>query len=272
MARELEERLREKTAARQFLYELENDFELAPAVSRGLLATAQQVLLSLEGEVYEGQMRVTVVSKEEPSGKPLHAMKKLGVVVTVDGGLEDLEVWRRFGQVGLRRVRLLRMTEEAVDQGGVLTQEDLARLLQTDVRTIRRDVAELRQEGHWVPTRGAVKDIGRGQSHKAKIVEMYLQRMTYTEIVKRARHAAGSVKRYVETFGRAVVLWEKGVREEGEIAYLVGVSPRLAGEYLALRERFDVPGNRDRLEEIAHQVRRAYAGMGGEKGGSAWVS
>jgi len=270
MVRREVERLAEKTAERQFLYEMEEDFELAPAASRAVLETAQQVLLpSLSlGEVREGQMRVTVVSDHEPSGKPLSAMKKVSVVVTVDSGMEDLEVQRRFGVEGLRRVRLLRMSEEAVDQGGVLTQEDLARLLQTGVRTIRRDVVLLRGAGHWVPTRGVVQEIGRGQSHKAKIVEMYLQRMTYSEIVRKARHAPGSVKRYVETFGRVVVLWEKGVRDLGEIAYVVGVSPRLAREYLVLRERYDTPEYRDRLEEIARQVRRALSGAGEEKRGS----
>jgi len=50
-------------------------------------------------------------------------------------------VLKQFGVRGQRRVRLLRMTEEAVDQDGVLTQEDLARLCQSDVRTIRRDLA-----------------------------------------------------------------------------------------------------------------------------------
>ena len=270
MVRKEVERLAEKTAERQFLYEMETDFELAPAASRAVLETAQQVLLPSVGlgEVREGQMRLTVVSDREPSGKPLSAMKKLSVVVTVDSGMEDLEVLRRFGSERLRRARLLRMTEEAIDQSGVLTQEDLARLLQTGVRTIRRDIALLRATGHWVPTRGTVQEIGRGQSHKAKIVEMYLQRMTYSEIVRKARHAPGSVKRYVETFGRMVVLWEKGVRDLGEIAYLIGVSQRLAGEYLMLRERYSRPEYRDRLEEIARQVRRALRGMGEEKRGS----
>ncbi|MGH2667731.1 MAG: DUF1670 domain-containing protein [bacterium] len=267
MARSTTERLAEKTVERQFLYELETDFELAPAASRAVLATAQQVLLASGGEPRQGQMRVTVVSVEEPSGKPLAAMKKVSVVATVDAGLEDLEVLRDFGVQGVRRARVLRMTEEAVDQGGVLTQEDLARLCQSDVRTIRRDVGALRGEGHWVPTRGAVKEIGRGQSHKAKIVEMYLRRMTYSEIVRRARHAASSVKRYVETFGRVVVLWEKGVREAGEIGFIVGVSERLAREYLGLRERYDTAEYRDRIEEIARQVRRALSGEGEEKRG-----
>ena len=268
MARSTTERLAEKTVERQFLYEMEMDFELAPAASRAVLATAQQVLLVSGGEPRQGQMRLTAVSADEPSGKPLSAMKKVSVVVTLDGGLEDLEVLKQFGVAGLRRVRVLRATEEAIDQGGALTQEDLARLCQSDVRTIRRDLVALRAAGHWVPTRGTVKEIGRGQSHKAKIVEMYLQRMTYSEIVRRARHAASSVKRYVETFGRMVVLWEKGVRAAGEMGFIVGISERLAREYLVLRERYDTAEHRDRLEEIAQQVRRALSGDGEEKRGS----
>lgn len=268
MARSTTERLAEKTVERQFLYELETDFELAPAASRAVLATAQQVLLVSGGEPRQGQMRLTAVSAAEPSGKPLSAMKKVSVVATVDGGLEDLEVLKQFGVAGLRRVRVLRMTEEAIDQGGALTQEDLARLCQSDVRTIRRDLVTLRAEGHWVPTRGTVKEIGRGQSHKAKIVEMYLQRMTYSEIVRKARHSPGAVKRYVETFGRVVVLWEKGVRDAGEIGFVVGVSARLTREYLTLRERYDTVKHRDRLDEIARQVRRVLSGDGEEKGGS----
>jgi hypothetical protein len=264
------DRLSEKTAERIFLYELERDFELAPATSRAVLAAARQVLLPLSGngDVREGQMRMTVVGVDEPAGKSLTAMKKVGVVVTVDGGIEDMEVLKRFGVVRLRRLRLLRMAEEAVDQGGVLTQEDLARLLQVGVRTVRRDVSALRAGGHWVPTRGAVKELGRGQSHKAKIVEMYLRGMTYSEIVRRVRHAPSLIKRYVESFGRVVVLWEKGVQGACEIGYIIGVSERLACEYLELRDRYDKPEYRDRLEEITRQVRRVLGGYGDGKGGS----
>ena len=63
MARSESQRLAEKTVERQFLYELENDYELAPATSRALLSAAQQVLLSsaCNDEVREGQMLVTVV-------------------------------------------------------------------------------------------------------------------------------------------------------------------------------------------------------------------
>ncbi|MBK8164323.1 MAG: hypothetical protein IPK64_00010 [bacterium] len=107
MVRSQTDRLSEKTVERQFLYELEADFELAPATSRALLSAAQQVLMSCArgGELREGQMQVTVVSSREPAGKPLTAMKKLPVVVTVDGGLEDLAVMQQHGAASLRRVR-----------------------------------------------------------------------------------------------------------------------------------------------------------------------
>jgi hypothetical protein len=248
MARTQTERLSEKTVERQFLYELERDFELAPATSRAVLEAAKQVLLSSGGNggVREGQIRVTAVSVDEPAGKPLGAMKKIGVVLTMDGGLEDLEVIARFGATRLRRLRLL----------------------QTDVRTIRRDVAALRGRGVWVPTRGMVKQMGRGQSHKAKIVELYLCGMTYTEIMRRTRHSASAIKRYVESFGRVVVLWGRGVRCAREIGYVLGVSERLALEYLKLRERYGGEGYRDRIDEIARQVRRVLGPNGAEKGGS----
>ena len=264
------QRLSEKTIERQFLYELEKDFELAPATSRAVLAAAQQVLVPLyDGrEIREGQMSMTVVSAREPAGKPLSEMKKVGVVVTVDGGIEDLQIQSHFGLRGVRRARLLRITEEAVDQGGVLTQEDLSRVLQTGVRTIRRDVAILRHAGYWVPTRGTVQEMGRGQSHKAKIVELYLNRQTYTEIMQRTRHSPGAIKRYVETFGRVVVLWDKGVHDVGDVAYVTGISERLAGEYLKLRVCYDRSGHRDRIEEIARQVRHSLPGDGEEKRGS----
>ncbi|HEY67390.1 MAG TPA: DUF1670 domain-containing protein, partial [Thermoflexia bacterium] len=42
---------------------------------------------------------------------------------TLDAGAEDAEVKARERGEGLRRGRILRLTEEALEQGGVLTQE-----------------------------------------------------------------------------------------------------------------------------------------------------
>jgi len=54
---------------------------------------------------------------------------------------------RTHGAVALRQSKLMRIAEEAREQGGVLTQEDLGVLLSCDERTIRRDIKQLRTKG-----------------------------------------------------------------------------------------------------------------------------
>lgn len=50
MARSTTERLSERPSNGSLLYVMETDFELVPAASRAVLATAQQVLLVSGGE------------------------------------------------------------------------------------------------------------------------------------------------------------------------------------------------------------------------------
>lgn len=128
------------------------------------------------------------------------------------------------------------MIEETLDQGGILTQEDLSHILKVDVRTIKRDVARLRRAGYLVHTRGQIKGIGRGKSHKVAIAQLYLQRYTYTEISRRTRHSPFAIKRYLTTFSRVINLKRKGVGPE-EIAFLLGISSHLTEEYLKLYQR-----------------------------------
>lgn len=99
--------------------------------------------------------------------------------------------------VALRRVRLLRLVDEALDQGGEPTQEDLGKALGVTDRTIRSDIAALEAEGYRVATRGKLRGVGRGQTHKVIIVELYLKRYTYTEIRQRTRHSVYAIKRYI---------------------------------------------------------------------------
>jgi DNA-binding SARP family transcriptional activator/tetratricopeptide (TPR) repeat protein/Cdc6-like AAA superfamily ATPase len=57
-------------------------------------------------------------------------------------------------KVDRRRSSLLRILGEAEMQGGVPTQEDLAAALKVSVRTIKSDLASLRDQGYAVKTRG----------------------------------------------------------------------------------------------------------------------
>jgi len=84
--------------------------------------------------------------------------------------------------IAYRRNKELRLCDEAIDQGGVLTQEDLAILLGTSLSTIKRDDAYLMKKDTSLLTRGMMEDIGRSVSHKTKAVELYLKNYTLSGV------------------------------------------------------------------------------------------
>jgi len=269
MARMAVDRLAVKTLDQRFRYELETGFEMAPRVAQGVLEVAKDVFslngLSNDGfhRLRPGQIRQVVAARDAPHGSPLEETEMVEVTWTLDAGEEDLEVLKKHGSRALRRVRILRLVEEALDQGGAVTQEDLAKALGVTGRTIRADIAHLKAQGYRIATRGKLRGVGRGQTHKAAIVELYLKRYTYTEIIRRTRHSAYAIKRYVRTFGRVVMLAGKGLITP-EIAYAVGISERLAEEYLDLYQRYDLPEYQDRLTEIAQMIGGSSPTSGGD--------
>lgn len=253
------DRLAVKTLDQQFRYELETGFEMAPRVAQGILETAKDVFnldavsSVQDGRLRPGQIRQVIAAAGAPHGRPLRETEMVEVVWTINAGEDDLAVLREHGPQALRRIRILRLIDEALDQGGEPTQEDLGRALGVTARTIRSDIAALKAEGYRVTTRGKLRGVGRGQTHKVIIVELYLKRHTYTEIKRRTRHSVGSIKRYIQTFGRVVMLSRKGL-SVSEIAFAVGISERLAEEYLDLYHRYDIPAYQARLAEIVQMV------------------
>ncbi|RLC54129.1 MAG: hypothetical protein DRI80_19470 [Chloroflexota bacterium] len=265
-----QQRLAAKTPEAAFLHVLQEEFRFSPRVSHELLSTAKEMLV---GEVSSsalrpGQIRLVVASLKAPFGPSLADTDKVEVTLTLDAGAEDAEVKARERGEGLRRGRILRLTEEALEQGGVLTQEDLARALGVTRRTIARDIQVLRAEGHLVQTRGVVKGVGRGQTHKVRIIELWLEREGYDKIARWLHHSPQAIKRYVSTFLRIVVLHRQGAALE-EIAFLTRSSVRLVREYLGVYEAaLGVSHRRERLEEELARVSawRKPSFEGGKKG------
>jgi len=118
------------------------------------------------------------------------------------------------------------MLEEACEQEGYLTEEDLAGLMNVSVRTIKRDVSCLRKENYYLPLRGQQKDIGPGTSHKAQAVGRYLRREPVSHIAKCMKHSPAAVVRYIKSFARVVVAKNKGLGMD-EMSFMLGLSKRL---------------------------------------------
>ena len=269
MSGNVQGRLALKTPESSFLRVLEKEFDFSPRVSQEVLATAKEMLVGGLPAVAlrPGQIRQVVARLDAPFGPPLAEIAKIEVTLTVDAGADDAEVLSREGRAGMRRGRILRLTEEAIEQGGVLTQEDLARALGVEARTIRRDVCALEAEGHLVHTRGRLKGVGRGQTHKIRIIELWLDREGYDKISRWVHHSLQSIKRYISTFQRIAVLHQEGMAVE-EIAFLTRASVRLTSDYLVLYEAALVaPHRRAKLEEELARVMPRSDGARLAKGG-----
>lgn len=245
-----------KTPEAAFVHVLQDEFKFSVRVSGELLQVAQEMLIGHIPATHlrPGQVRVVVASLAAPFGPPLEQTNTVEVTLTRDAGAEDAYVRQRDGSVGLRHGRILRMVDEALEQGAVLTQDDLAQVLGVDTRTIRRDVQSLKAQGHLMHTRGPLKGVGRGQTHKTRIIELWLDRTGYDQIARWMHHTPQAIKRYIGTFLRVVALSRKGASIE-EIAFLTQSSVRLASDYLALYEgALSLPHRREKLEEELARV------------------
>jgi DNA-binding CsgD family transcriptional regulator len=242
------QRLQAKTPEQRFLSVLEQEFNYAPKIAQAILAEAQECLLGQPRGLRPGQIRVILLKRDAPHGQPLSRSTTIEVTWTVDAGIEDNEIEQSKGRVALRRVRIQRLLDEAICQGAVGTQEDLARALHVSVRTIKRDCDDLQARGISLPTRGKLKGIGRGQTHKGQIVGRWLRGETYDQIARRTYHNVGCVKRYIRAFARVIHLHQKGL-SSGEISLLLQMSTYLVGDYLAIHDQHNTPFCRQRLQE-----------------------
>jgi biotin operon repressor len=229
----LYDRSLEKTPEKVFINSLRKEYELSPAESAGILELAKVCLFGKLPQTL-GRLKFLCASKKAKHGKPLCEQDMVRVTLTLDNGIEDLEVLKEQGFKALRQKKILRLTGEVYEQGGLLTQEDLARLLQVSSRTIRSDIAELIADGNTIHTRGFDHDIGRGLSHKTRIVDLYLSGYAYAAIMRKTRHGAHSIKRYVSTFGRMLLLLSHDITDIFELSRLLNQSERLSEEYLEL--------------------------------------
>ncbi len=204
-----------------------------------------------EGRVLlDGQIVFHAISAEAPPGVALKRCPKVRLVLSLLRRPEDLETLLHYGAAAKRRQQLMRMAVEAREQGGLLTQEDLALILGRDVRTIRADIQALRDQDIVVPTRGTVQDIGPGVTHKEKAVDLWLAGTEALEVARHLSHSLRAVERYVRTFCR-VVYAQRRLRNILATAMVVGISVPAAHLYWDLhQEVIHKSFYRQRLDDV----------------------
>ena len=249
MNKSLSERLLAKSVKNAIVPNISKDFNLTPILAEAYFNQIKNYFTEhTDLNLSSGQMHYLAIDDREPAGKPVSLCKKISVSLTVHKPDEDLEVYRQSGLSGLRHHRLLRITKEAIEQGALLSYEDIAFILTTSIITIKRDIAYLRRAGKTIPSRGWRHDMGRGSSHKTQILDMYLTGYQFSEIEQRTHHSETAVKRYIQDFARIILLHHKKFTVD-QIRIATGFSNRLIGEYVKLYKKYKRSDN-TRLQAI----------------------
>lgn len=246
------ESLVQRTVETQMMAELMEDYEFPNAICRSLKEMFMSYFNTYIGhDKSEGQIIYRAIPEGVPPGIEVSKIKTLPVKLTVMD-ISDIETLSQ-GKKELAKHRILRVTNEAFDQGGVLTQADVSLILGESLRTINRRIGELKDEGIIVPTRGNQKDIGPGISHKTKIVEMYLKGYDFTEIKRRTRHSSESISRYLNDFARIAVLSDKG-HTMNEMRIITRHSEHLIKQYIDLKKALTTDESTARMEQLTARL------------------
>jgi hypothetical protein len=247
-------RLAQKQLDQQFLNKISNGLECSPFEAQAILEAVYDVYgpyFETSGTIKPGQLLFQVVAIEAPSNFPLSECEQITVVLTLDAGDEDLDIRRQKGVSGLRHHRIIRLTNEAFQQGGLLTVEDIAnRLLNCGERTICRDLSFFKTQKISLPLRSTIKDMGRAISHRVLIIEQWLKGKEYEQIKHITRHSIPAVQNYISKFKRVIALAHQGF-DIHEISFLVKISHTLAEQYCTLCQTADIVSHRKKeLESL----------------------
>jgi hypothetical protein len=230
------ERLAAKDAESAIVARICEDFNLTPVLARAHYEQMARYFADYGHVALQaGELCYLAVAAVEPPGKPIIACRKVQVALELAAS-EDKEVLRSKGLAAMRQQRLARLARQAQVQGGLLTVEDLAYLTCSSTATVKRDLAGCRGAGVAVPTRGQIRDIGPGISHKARVVQLYLWGLQFTEIERRTRHSEDSIRRYLVDFRQIAALYTRGASIP-EIRAATGRSASVIAEYIGIYER-----------------------------------
>lgn len=183
-----------------------------------------------------GQMAWPAVPIEErpKRGQRIQDIPMKLVVLTFLADEDIQSVRKGFRSRELRIRRMVRWIDEAFDQGALLSQLDLAMLLNVCDSVVSGYVNEYQKtSGRLLPTRGNIHDLSGHITHKREIVSLYLQGHDTPRIARKTRHAKESVDRYIRDFETVRILTQIS-SDPTEIGRLARLNPRVVQQYLDL--------------------------------------
>jgi hypothetical protein len=186
--------------------------------------------------IQHGQVLWMAVSLNDPPSrkKRLRDTELLPVLLELSTAADVQAILAREKPQERLRRKAIRLCEQAHQQGALLSNADLAELLnRSDSQLASVLSAHERQTQKLIPRRATLHDFGSGLTHKAIICRKHLAGKTSDQIARETHHSLTAVDRYLADFDRVRHCHQLGMSPE-QIAFTLNHSLNLVRQYLDL--------------------------------------
>lgn len=186
----------------------------------------------------QGQLVWPAVPTDElpAKGKTIAQTRLIPVILDflIDDDLELLKLPAPMHAREFKMLKIERWTQQAFDQGALLTQLDLAVLLGVNEYTAGKYVRDFQSlYNRILPTRGDIQDLGSAHTHKAEIVALHLQGYLVPTICQKSNHSKEAVERYIRDFESVRMLYTQ-FKDIETISLITRLSKRVVQQYIDL--------------------------------------
>jgi len=195
--------------------------------------------------VKHGQVLWLAVDINDPPGRAKR-IADTRLVPTVPGLFlpEDADaVIERVPAPERRARRSVSLCQQAHQQGGLLSNADLAMLLSIDDSRVAETLTAYETKtGKLVPRRATLHDMGSGLTHKAVICRLrYREGKTSDVIARETHHSIEAVDRYFVQYDRVRHCRQLGMSRQ-QTAYILKCSEGLVQQYLDIDQELSASG------------------------------
>lgn len=209
-----------------------------------ILEVVQEHLAPAE-HIHHGQIRWLAVSIDDPPsrGKTIADTDLVPVLLDLHHS-EDIHArLRRSVPSELLEQKAIRLSQQAFNQGGLLSNSDLAELLTNSEARISGVLSAYeKRTGTIVPRRANIHDVGTGVTHKLIICrKKFIDGLPSEIIARETIHSIEAVDRYLGQYSRVLYCRNLGMSSK-ETASVLNCSENLVNQYLTIVDEIDKNG------------------------------
>jgi hypothetical protein len=206
-----------------------------------ILEVLSQHMQAREYVSHGSMLWMAVGVDDPPKHRQLIADCQLVPVVLEVSNHEDIQMRldRKSPKERLKK-KAVRLCQQAYEQGGLLSNCDLAELLNVNDSTISTVLVEYeRQTNKVLPRRATLHDVGTGLTHKRIIChKRFIEGKEPHLVARETYHSLEAVDRYLGQYDRVRHCRLQGMTPE-ETAHVLNCTKSLVDEYLAIDKELE---------------------------------